>query len=77
MACADMAAVGCAEGASPYCPGNMAKIEGLRITAATECRPDAGAAGCFVTCDWCRTAKTSAEVVARCGSSCSASGTGR
>jgi hypothetical protein len=77
LACADMAAVGCAEGASAYCPGAMAKVQADRLIVVSQCPPDAGGITCFVSCDWCRTARTPAEVVARCGSSCSASGTGR
>ena len=77
VACTNMAQVGCAEGSSPYCQGAMAKVQADRLIVVSQCPPDAGGVTCFVTCDWCRTATTPAEVVARCGSSCSASGTGR
>ena len=68
-ACATMQQQNCREGSDLYCPGTMAKVEGDRLIVPTMCP---SGPGCTVTCSWCATAKTSAEVVAKCGSSCTA-----
>ena len=67
VACMNMQQRGCREGFSPYCPGVMSKIEADRLIAPTMCQ---AATGCAMTCTWCSTAKTPAEVVAKCASSC-------
>ena len=67
-ACTTMQQRGCKEGYDPYCGSTMTKVESDRLIVPTMCPGDAG---CSVTCSWCATAKNAAEVVQKCGSSCS------
>jgi hypothetical protein len=71
-ACAVMGAY-CREGRDPSCAHSMTAVEADRLIAPAVCPPVNGqpTTGCTVTCAWCATASSNAEVVAKCGSSCS------
>jgi hypothetical protein len=68
-ACSVIAKYGCKEGLDPYCAGDLTKVEADRLIVPAWCPTTAG---CTVTCAWCATASSPADVVARCGSSCTA-----
>lgn len=62
IACATMASIGCSEGKSATCAISMTKVQTDRLIRLPTGAP--------MTCAGCAAAKTEADVVAQCASSC-------
>lgn len=60
----------CAEGRDTFCPSTMTRVEADHLIVPTVCPP--GQAGCVVTCAWCATSTSAADVGSKCASSCTA-----
>ena len=68
-ACTTMQQQNCQEGSDPCCASSMDKVTAIRLIVPTMCPPTGD---CIVSSAWCATATSPAEVVAKCGSSCTA-----